>query len=160
MKKDGQSTAKKSTPPTRSQGGPTLICDPRGCTRVTRRQAVVNSPNREDGTAPSSEWGECSRFRTTTRTGCLRAVSQLASSCSSSNLIVIVNLPLGSSHTIFQSLPRRGSVVRECLRKRDRSVEKSHRGLHQPKGDRVVKCQTSQKYSYIFADCSHYHYSN
>ena len=68
LKKDGQSPAKKYTPPTRSQGGPTLICDPRRCTQVTRRQAVLNAPNREDGTTPSSECGECSRFRKTTRT--------------------------------------------------------------------------------------------
>ena len=59
---------KTSRPPTMSQGGPTLISNPRRSTRMTRRQAVLNAPNREDGTAPSSEWGECSRFRKTTRT--------------------------------------------------------------------------------------------
>ena len=47
-------------------------------------------------------------------------------------VLLPVGIALGSCHTIFQQiLPRRGSAVQECLRKCDRSVEKTHPGLHQ-----------------------------
>ena len=37
---------KTSRPPTMSQGGPTLISNPRRSTWMTRRQAVLNAPNK------------------------------------------------------------------------------------------------------------------